>query len=205
MGIYFKAISFGLLDSNCYIIGDAGSAAVVDAGANAEAVLEALKSQSLHLEYIILTHAHIDHVLNADKLREATGAKIVIHEDDALLLGNPILNCSAMFGLNKVFGPADILVKDGDTICIGGVKPSFIHTPGHTPGSMCVLADRRLFSGDTLFRLGVGRIDLGAGNQTKLESSIRRLMELDDSIEVFPGHGPVTDIGFERRNNPFIL
>lgn len=200
--MYFKAISFGLLDSNCYIIGDAGSAAVVDAGANADAVLEALKSRSLYLEYIILTHAHVDHVLNAGKLREATGAQIVIHEDDALLLGDPVLNCSAMFGLNKVFGPADILVKDGDTISVGGVKPSFIHTPGHTPGSMCVLADQRLFSGDTLFRLGVGRTDLGAGNQMKLEGSVRRLMELDDSTEVFPGHGPATDIGFERRNNP---
>jgi glyoxylase-like metal-dependent hydrolase (beta-lactamase superfamily II) len=143
-------------------------------------------------------------VLNAGKLRDVTGAQIVIHEDDALMLGDPALNCSAMFGLNKVFGPADILVKDGDAISVGGIKPSFIHTPGHTPGSMCVLAERRLFSGDTLFRLGVGRTDLGAGNQSKLEESVRRLMELDDSTEVFPGHGPATDIGFERRNNPFV-
>jgi glyoxylase-like metal-dependent hydrolase (beta-lactamase superfamily II) len=203
--MYLETISYGILDSNCYIIGDAGSAAVVDAGANAEAILEALRAQTLYLEYIILTHAHIDHVLNAGKLRDATGAQIVIHEDDALLLCDPALNCSAMFGLNKVFGPADILVKDGDTIRVGGIKTSFIHTPGHTPGSMCVLAERRLFSGDTLFRLGVGRTDLGAGNQAKLEESVRRLMELDDSTEVFPGHGPETDIGFERLNNPFIL
>ncbi len=203
--MYLETISYGILDSNCYIIGDAGSAAVVDAGANDSEILRVLNSQGLNLEYIILTHAHIDHVLEAGKLREATGAKIVIHEDDALLLGDPALNCSALFGPNKVFGPADILVKDCDTLNIGGIRLRFIHTPGHTPGSMCVLAERRLFSGDTLFRLGVGRTDLGAGNQTKLEESVRRLMELDDSTEVFPGHGPATDIGFEKRNNPFIL
>lgn len=202
--MYLETVSFGFLDSNCYIIGEAGSAAVIDAGADENEVLRKLKSRDLYLEYIILTHAHIDHALKAGKLREATGARIVIHEDDALLLGDPVLNCSALFGLNKVFGPADIFVKDGDSINVGGIRLEFIHTPGHTPGSMCVRAGNGLFSGDTLFKLGVGRTDLGAGSMQKLEASLSRLMELDDSVEVYPGHGPATKIGFERRSNPLI-
>lgn len=200
--MYMKTISTGLLDSNCYIIGDKNSAVVIDAGADHAEVLQILESQHLSLEYIVLTHAHIDHVLNAGKLRDAAGARVVIHEDDAPLLGDPVLNCSALFGLNKVFGPADILVKDGDSINVGGINLQFIHTPGHTPGSICVLAGNELFSGDTLFRLGVGRTDLGAGSVQKLEASLGRLMELDDSIIVYPGHGPATNIGYERRNNP---
>ncbi len=202
--MYLETISNGLLDSNCYIVGDAGSAAVIDAGVEESVVIRTLESQGVSLKYIILTHGHIDHVLMAGKLRDATGARIVIHEDDALLLGDPVLNCSAMFRLNKVFGPADVFVKDGDSISVGGIKLEFIHTPGHTPGSMCVLADRRLFSGDTLFRLGAGRTDLGAGSPAKLEASLRRLMELEDSTMVYPGHGPATDIGYERRNNPLL-
>lgn len=179
-------------------------AAVIDAGADHLDILSILESQRLSLVYIILTHAHIDHVLRADKLREATGAKIIIHENDALLLGNPVLNCSALFGLNRIFGSADIFVKDGDSVDVGGIRLEFIHTPGHTPGSMCVRAGNRLFSGDTLFRLGVGRTDFGAGDPVKLAASLKRLMELDDSIEVYPGHGPATDVGYERRNNPLL-
>lgn len=202
--MYMETISTGLLDSNCYITGDEGSAFVIDAGADHRDILQILILQHLTLEYIVLTHAHADHVLNAGKLRDATGAKLVIHEYDALLLGDPLMNCSALFGFNKVFGPADICVKDRDSINVGGIKLEFIHTPGHTPGSMCILAERRLFSGDTLFRLGAGRTDFAGGDPAKLAGSLKRLAELDDSIEVYPGHGPATTIGFERRNNPFL-
>ena len=202
--MYMETISTGLLDSNCYIIGDAGAAVVIDAGADHGDILQVLKSRNLTLEYIVLTHAHIDHVINADKLRAATGAKLVIHEDDALLLGDPLMNCSALFGLKKVFNPADLLVKHGDSINVDSIKLELIHTPGHTPGSMCILAGRRLFSGDTLFRLGVGRTDFKGGDPVMLESSLKRLMELDDSVEVYPGHGAATNIGYERRNNPMV-
>lgn len=202
--MYMETISAGLLDSNCYIIEDESSAVVIDAGADHRDILQILISQHLTLEYIVLTHAHIDHVLNAGKLRDATGAKLVIHEDDALLLGDPLMNCSALFGLTKVFGPADIFVKDRDSINVGGINLEFIHTPGHTPGSMCILAGRRLFSGDTLFRLGAGRTDFPGGDPVKLAGSLKRLAELDDSTEVYPGHGPATTIGYERRNNPLL-
>lgn len=202
--MYLETLSTGLLESNCYIIGDGSSAAVIDAGADHGEVLQILDSRHFSLKYIVLTHAHIDHVLNAGKLRDATGAKLVIHEEDAAVLGDPLLNCSALFGMNKVFGPADVLVKDGASINIGGLRLEFIHTPGHTPGSMCILAEGRLFSGDTLFRLGVGRTDLGGGDRIKLESSLKHLMRLDDTIEIYPGHGPATNIGYERRNNPML-
>lgn len=200
--MFLKRITTGMLSSNCYIIGDAGEAAVIDPGVEPEEIVSILDVQKLTLKYIILTHAHIDHILHMEELLGNRGGKAVIHEDDALLLGNPMLNGSVLFGLNKSFRAADICVKDGDNLEIGTVRLEILHTPGHTPGSMCVKADGCLFTGDTLFRLGVGRTDLGAGDQTCLMDSLKKLMNLCDSLKVYPGHGSATDIGYERNNNP---
>lgn len=199
--MFLKRITTGMLSSNCYIIGDDGEAAVIDPGVEHESIIHILEDQKLTLKYIILTHAHIDHILHMEELLGACGGKVVIHDEDALLLGNPMLNGSVLFGLNKVFREADMCVKDGDTLKLGGIQFEILHTPGHTPGSMCVKADGCIFTGDTLFKLGVGRTDLGAGDQTRLMDSLKKLMKLDDSLKVYPGHGSATDIGYEKNNN----
>lgn len=190
-----------MLSSNCYIIGDAGEAAVIDPGVEPEEIVSILDVQKLTLKYIILTHAHIDHILHMEELLGTRGGKVAIHDEDALLLGNPMLNGAVLFGLNRSFREADLRVKDGDSLELGGIQLEIIHTPGHTPGSMCVKADGCIFTGDTLFKLGVGRTDLGAGDQTRLMDSLKKLMKLDDSLKVYPGHGSATDIGYEKNNN----
>jgi hydroxyacylglutathione hydrolase len=199
--MFLKRFMTGLLSSNCYILGEGGEAAVIDPGVEAEDVKQVLEAQKLTLKYIILTHAHIDHIIQMEQLHNICGGKVVVHHDDAPLLGNPLLNCAALFGRDTVFSNADICVKDGDILEIGGLKLEILHTPGHSPGSMCIRTGDALFTGDTLFKLGVGRTDLGAGDHDLLIKSLNRLMKLDDKIKVYPGHGSATDIGYERNNN----
>ena len=191
----------GMLYANCYILGDGGEAAVIDPGVAAEDIKKVLTDQQLSLKYIILTHAHIDHICCMEQLRSICGGKVAVHIDDVPLLGNPMLNAAILFGLHTVFSEADICMKDGDVLELGSLKLEVIHTPGHTPGSICIKAGDELFTGDTLFKLGVGRTDLGAGDHNLLVKSLKRLMQLDNNIKVYPGHGSSTDIGYERNNN----
>lgn len=177
---------------------------MIDPGVGAEDVKKVLDTQKFSLKYIILTHAHIDHIIQMEQLKNICGGKFVIHHDDAPLLGNPLLNCAALFGRDTVFPEADICVKDGDTLEIGGLKLEILHTPGHTPGGICIRAGNELFTGDTLFKLGMGRTDLGAGDERLLMKSLSRLMKLDDGIKVHPGHGSATEIGYERSNNIYL-
>jgi glyoxylase-like metal-dependent hydrolase (beta-lactamase superfamily II) len=228
-----KAVRTGMLESNCYILGDGGEAAVIDPGAEHEEIMQVLEVQGLALKYIIYTHGHIDHVAEGDILRSLTGAKVVAHEDEARILEDPVLNGSAVFWSAREMGSADITVKGADVLELGDAKLEIIHTPGHTPGGICVLVreavaegsavagtvesaaervtrnaaetESCIFTGDTLFRLSVGRTDLGAGNPGLLRASLARLMKLADNVKVYPGHGPVTTIGYERANNPWLL
>lgn len=226
--MFFKCLDTGMLQSNCYIIGvkgdgdGMGEAAVIDPGVDCEEIAQVLDEQGLRLKYIIMTHAHVDHILQLNDLHDKCGGKTVIHEEDEPLLQNMVLNGSVMFGNRMPFRKADMAVKDGDVLALGrsgALKLEIIHTPGHTPGSMCIKAtleganiDKNgynvkecLFTGDTLFRLAVGRTDLGAGDSRRLTESLQRLMELDDSLKVYPGHGPATEIGYEKNYNRFLL
>ncbi|NLH96085.1 MAG: MBL fold metallo-hydrolase [Clostridiaceae bacterium] len=212
-----KSALAGMLDSNCYIIEDGGEAAVIDPGADHGEIKQVLDEHGLSLKYIIYTHGHIDHVCEGDALRRLTGARVVAHEDEARILEDPLLNGSALFWTARKMDSPDISVKDGDVLKLGSVELGIMHTPGHTPGGICLLArdagDRGrtgkhstncVFTGDTLFRLSIGRTDLGAGDSRVLMASLDRLMELDDDVVVYPGHGPATTIGFERENNPWL-
>ena len=205
-----KAIVTGMLESNCYILGDSGEAAVIDPGADHEEIMQVLDEHGLALKCIIYTHGHIDHIAEGDRLRSLTGAKVVAHEEETQILGDPILNGSAIFAGSMVQDNADILVKDADVLKLGNVGLEIIHTPGHTPGGICVLVrdvegtESLLFTGDTLFLLSVGRTDLGAGDLCQLRASLCRLMELADDMKVYPGHGPATTIGYERKHNPWL-
>jgi glyoxylase-like metal-dependent hydrolase (beta-lactamase superfamily II) len=200
-----KRISTGMLGSNCYIIGGRTEGIVIDPGVRLNEIVDEISKLGLKIEYILLTHSHIDHILSVDKLRQTTGAKVGVHELDASALDNERLNSSRTFGLNYKFEPADVLLKDGDRIEVDGLEIEIIHTPGHTPGGICIKIDKCLFSGDTLFRMSIGRTDFGNGDSDDLLRSINeKLMKLDDSVIVYPGHGTMTTIGFERKNNIYI-
>lgn len=191
--------------SNCYIAGEGGEGVIIDSGADAGEVVQAVDGLKLKIKYIILTHAHIDHIASVDELRTSLGAKVMLHEREARALSNPLYNSSGLFGLKKVFKEADGVLKDGDILEAGGLKFEIIHTPGHTSGGICIKAGDNVFTGDTLFMMSVGRTDLADGDQDQLMDSIKnKLMMLKDDTKVFPGHGTSTTIGYERANNPFI-
>ncbi len=181
--------------SNCYAIinrdcnGEA-HAAIVDPSAPADGICEFLDTQGAKLDMIVLTHGHFDHIMSLDELRERTGAPVYIHKDDAELLGDSQKNAYSLFFAEKMVAKeADKILNDGDTISLGDGKLTVIHLPGHTRGSIGLLGDRFILTGDTLFDRGVGRSDLYGGDTMQLYSSIGRLKELDPTLQIYPGHG----------------
>jgi hydroxyacylglutathione hydrolase len=200
-----KRLPTGMLSSNCYILGDNREGVVIDAGADTGEIMAAVASTGLKIKYIILTHAHIDHIVSMDSLRVKTGAKVLVHEKDAAALEDNMVNGAAAFGVGITLGNSDVNVKDGDTVEVGGLKLEIIHTPGHSPGSMCIKVGDSLFTGDTLFRTSIGRTDLPGGNYGEIMNSLKnKLMRLDEDIKVYPGHGGSTTIGYEKKHNPFV-
>lgn len=202
-----KNLMLGVLQTNCYIFGDeeTGECAVIDPADECEKILDTVKSEKLTVKYIILTHAHIDHISALDELKDACKAPVVIHKEEAEYLNSSQFNLADLFGVPSPNTGADITVADGDTLKLGKNTLSFIHTPGHTVGGMCILCGDILFSGDTLFNQSVGRSDFPGGSHTVLITSIlNKLMRLNDNVAVYPGHGMPTTIGFERTNNPYL-
>lgn len=205
--IKFKRFNQGILGSNTYIIWDDESmeAAAIDAGQSEPIIFSTIENEALKLKYIILTHAHFDHIHFMPQYKKAfPEAKVVIHELDNEILPNPRLNASVLFGSEYKYEKADITVKGGEILHLGNECIEVISTPGHTPGGICLLSGKYLFSGDTLFYSGFGRTDLGAGDVKDMASSIERLYAMDGDIEVYPGHGTKTTIGRERADNPFM-
>ena len=200
-------LTLGNLQTNCYILADEQTkeCAVFDPAADADRIIAAIEKRNLKVKYIILTHVHIDHVLALDELKDATNAKIVANTAEAELLNDNRGTLAELFSTVPPRSKVDITVADGDVLYLGKSEMKFIHTPGHTIGGMCILCDGLLISGDTLFASSVGRTDFPGGNHSQLISSINdKLMKLDDSIQIYPGHGMPTTIGAERVGNPFI-
>ena len=200
-----KRLAVGPLQTNCYIVGaENKEGVIIDPGEAATHILNTVKSLGLKVKYIILTHAHIDHIGALKAIKEATGASVAIHEDEAAVL--PFSATSDMLGLEyPAPEPPDVELHDGDKLQVGELSFTVLHTPGHSPGAICLLCDGVLFSGDTLFQGGVGRYDFPGGSYDKLMDSLKNtVLKLDDRIKVYPGHGPETDIGSERRGNPFL-
>ncbi len=193
--------------ANCYIVGceDTKQAAVIDPGDDADRILMALAKAELKVEYLINTHGHFDHVGANKRMKDATAAHIAIHPDDEPMLLD-LSSHAAMFGLGAENSPpADVRLKDGDTISFGNITFEVIHTPGHSPGGICLHTPGYLFSGDTLFMGSIGRTDLPGGNYDTLISSIKtKLLNLDENTIVYPGHGPESSIANEKRVNPFL-
>lgn len=201
------ALSVGPIMANCFIVGceTTRQAAVIDPGADAGRILKKLADEKLTVSYIINTHGHFDHAGANRKLKEATGAILVIHELDRFMLDS-LSTTAAMFGMSSENSPPpDQTVQDGDTIQVGAIVMKVLHTPGHTPGGISLLTDGCVFVGDTLFAGSIGRTDFPGGDYDTLISSIRnKLYPLDDNVVVYTGHGPETTIGKEKRFNPFV-
>lgn len=201
-----ERLILGNLQTNCYILGDEETkeCAVIDPAADADRIIKVVDEHGMKVKYIILTHVHIDHITALDKIKEITGADIVVHSAEAPLLNDDNHTLAALFGTISPITESDISVSDGDTVYLGENKLTFIYTPGHTVGGMCILCGGMLISGDTLFAESIGRTDFPGGSHSQLISSIRdKLMTLEDDIRVYPGHGPSTTIGHEREANPY--
>jgi glyoxylase-like metal-dependent hydrolase (beta-lactamase superfamily II) len=200
----------GLLGCNCSVIGDEGTheALVIDPGDEIEHILSVLREHQLTLKQIIVTHAHIDHVGGAMKLKQATGAPILLNQNDYTLL--KMLDAQAAWIGVPPPGTVEIdqSLGDQDKIQLGSLNAVAMHTPGHTEGSTCIYfpSEKKLIAGDTLFAGSIGRTDLPGGSFSKIIASLHdRVLALPDETVVVPGHGPLTTIGEERETNPFLV
>ena len=208
-----EILPVGWLQCNCSVFGDreGGEAIVIDPGAEVERILAVLERRHLRLKLIAVTHAHIDHIGGARKLKEATGAPVYMHQAD-LGLYRALPQQAQMLGLPSAppMTAIDAPLNDGDRVQVGPVSGTVLHTPGHTQGSVCLYfpdagGGKKLFAGDTLFQGSIGRTDLPGGDMAQILRSLReKLLALDDDTVVIPGHGPLTAIGREREENPFL-
>ena len=200
----FPVSSFGM---NCYLVADSesGEAIYIDPGAEADFLIEKISNMNLNLRFIINTHCHVDHVAEASKVIDHFKVPFYIHKGDLPLLDN-LREQGKFFGLNVQETPKITeFVNDGDSFEFGNLKASVLHTPGHSPGGISIKIDNSVFVGDCLFMDSIGRTDLPGGNYDQLIKSINdKLLTLDDATIVYPGHGPATTIGRERKNNPFL-
>ena len=214
--MFLENLVVGPLECNCIIFGcnKTKEAVVIDPGNEATRILNCLNQNGLHLKHILQTHAHIDHIGGAKELQEATQTEVLLHQSDLLVLAS--LQMQAFMFVLETKPPPKInrFIKEDDKITVGTYEMRVIHSPGHSPGSVCfyILCSMNndekhiLFSGDTLFYRSIGRYDLPGGSYEQLMASIRdKLFVLPDDTIVYPGHGPMTTIGEEKQDNPFLM
>ncbi|MEM4311942.1 MAG: MBL fold metallo-hydrolase [Nitrososphaerales archaeon] len=198
----------GILRSNSYLVYDekSGEGVFIDAGDNASLLLHTVNKKKVKLKAILATHAHFDHILAVEEIKRQKKVKFYLHKDDLPILESMQERGIKYMNLELPEPPkADVLVEDGFEYHIGNYKLKLIHTPGHSPGSVCYLSEDVLFSGDTLFRGAIGRTDTEGGNYEAIIKSIKeRLLTLNEKTKVYPGHGSETTIYFEKHFNPFL-
>ncbi|MGC2062951.1 MAG: MBL fold metallo-hydrolase [Thermodesulfovibrionales bacterium] len=201
-----NTVVVGQLEVNCYIVSDGHSpdALIIDPGDDHERIVEYIDKGGLKPKYIILTHAHYDHVCAAGDLHKRYGVPLVMHEDEKMTYEMTKKLCIS-WGFSPDDFPADFqTVKEGEKISVGGLSLEVIHTPGHTPGCICLYGNKMLFTGDTLFKGSVGRTDLPGGNTNRLMDSLKKLTALPSETRVLCGHGEETTIGQELKRNPYL-
>jgi hydroxyacylglutathione hydrolase len=211
-------IPVGMLQCNCTIIGDPVTleALVIDPGDEVTRITDLLARHKLTVKAIVSTHAHIDHVGGLSKLHQLTGAPVLMHQEDLPLYQSMEVQAAFLGVPAPELTSIDNLLKEGDTLRWGDYQARIIHTPGHTPGSVCLyvpqeaggvtLVAPQLLAGDTLFAGSIGRTDLWGGSMPQIMDSLRsKLLQLPDATIVYPGHGPATTIAKERHTNPFLV
>lgn len=203
-----KRIQVGMIGTNCYLVAcpDTKEAIVIDPGDEAKMIYDLAEKEGYKISAIVNTHGHWDHVGGNSELKALTGAPILIHEQDASYLGDRKLNLGSLMGKNEVSPSADKCLQEGDIVQVGKLEFKVIHTPGHTPGGISLLGEKDIFVGDTLFAGSIGRTDFPGGDYRVIISMIKeKLLPLADEIKVYPGHGPSTTIGQEKKKNPFLI
>jgi len=205
--LIIRELAVGPIQANCFILGceETQNAVVIDPGGDTDRILMTLAQEKLKVIYILNTHGHFDHVAGNRKMKEVTGAKLMIHPLDAPMLDQLSIGAAA-FGLSAENSPpADEDLNDGDTLKFGNHELKVVHTPGHSPGGVAFAIQNYLFVGDTLFAGSIGRTDLPGGDFNTLITNVKtKLFAYDDSTTVFCGHGPKTTIGTEKKYNPFV-
>jgi len=179
--------------------------AVIDPGSQGYKILDFIEQHNIKIKYIINTHGHYDHIGADLFLKDKLGAEILVHKNDAEMLKDPMLNLSFYDDVSEIGGIVpDRLLEEGDIISVGSIELRVLHTPGHTPGSICLFSEREIFTGDTLFAGSVGRTDLPGGDMKQLKKSLEnKIKTLPDHLVVYPGHGPSTTMNHEKEYNPY--
>ena len=193
-------------DENCYVVSDdTGEAVVIDPGGMAKEILAYIRDKKLSVKAVLDTHGHCDHIGANDAIRDATGAPLYIHKEDGPMLSDMRLNLSAFMGFKAISRPAEHLLSEGDKISFVHSELEVLHTPGHTTGVVCFVGEGVAFTGDTLFAGSIGRSDFPGGSERDLIGNIKKkLLVLPDDTKVYSGHGPATEIGWERQCNPYL-
>lgn len=200
-------IPVGVFRANCYLIfcSESRKAVIVDPGDEGESILQTIRELKLEPEWILLTHGHGDHIGAVGFLKNSLNLKVAIHWEEANMLIDARANLSILFGESILASPADRLFRDGDTFNLDDRTITVLHTPGHSPGGSSFLLDRHVFTGDALFKETVGRTDFPGSSHSRLIKGIReKILTLDDDVTIYPGHGPTSTVGEERRNNPYL-
>jgi hydroxyacylglutathione hydrolase len=204
--LILRTLVVGPIQSNCYILGSEQTreAAVIDPGGDADRILITLAKDKLRCIYIINTHGHFDHSADNKRLKEVTGAKLLIHRADAPMIIHQSKSGGMWGTLIDNSPPPDRYLVEGDVITIGDISLKVLHTPGHSPGGISLVTDKIVFVGDTLFAGSIGRTDFSGGDYKGLLRNVReKIFTLGDDVIVYPGHGPKTTVGREKKTNPF--
>lgn len=200
-----RTFTSGFLGANCYVVVEQNTAIVIDPIVEGEALLAYLQSKQATVAAIINTHGHVDHIAGNQWLHEQTGTPIQIHQGDEHYLTDPNWNLSALISEHQIVSPkAARLLQDGSQIKLADSFLTVIHTPGHSPGSICLLGPGVLFTGDTLFQSSIGRSDFPGGDSAALRTSLQRLKQLPMDTVIYPGHGSKTTLEQELNHNPFL-
>ncbi|HNT30541.1 MAG TPA: MBL fold metallo-hydrolase [bacterium] len=206
MSINVTRLPVGPLSTNCYLVSDqSGKGYIIDPGFEAEKIIRSVQANDVSIQAILLTHGHYDHVLAAGEVATILQIPVWIHSQD-LLLAQEAPKAAQYSSLRSATQLTDMQLLDVShpDIRLDKLIMQIIYTPGHTPGSVCYLIDNLLFSGDTLFRLSIGRTDLPGGSFEQIKKSLAKLIALPNTVTVYPGHGEITDLAFEKQHNPFI-